>query len=97
MEARKRNWDTLTENTTITVQLQEPSRAVPAARRIWDPIRTAFGESLEAFANSLHFVIVFIGIAIPWIILGALALYGLLQFRVWRKRRKSGVEEEMTE
>ncbi len=86
MEARKRNWDLLTDTVSIRVGISEPARALPAFRRVWDPVRTALGDALEGFANSLHFLVVFLGVAAPWLALGIL-VFVLLRI-AWKNRGK---------
>jgi hypothetical protein len=83
-EAQKRNWELLTKLVTIRIELVELKGAFPALYRIWTPIRTAFGGALEAFAESLHAVVVFMGTIIPWAALLGLPVY--LYFKVRRKK-----------
>jgi hypothetical protein len=81
-EARKRSWDTLTSFVTINVELTEPRGAFPVLYKIWNPIRTAFGDALEGFAGSLHSAVVFLGIVLPWAIpFGILVYLGKKYFR----------------
>ena len=42
----------LTQTVAVVIELVEPPRAAPAVRRVWFPIRTAFGEALVLFAES---------------------------------------------
>jgi hypothetical protein len=83
-EAQKRNWDILTALVTIQVNLLEPKGAFPAAYKVWHPVRTAFGEAVEGFAESLHALIVFFGMILPWMVLFGLPVY--LFFRVRQKK-----------
>ncbi len=85
LEAQKRNWDVLTALVTIRVELVEPKGAFPVLYRVWNPIRTAFGEALEGFSESFHALIVFVGTILPWAILFGLPLYLYFKFR--RKKR----------
>ncbi len=89
MEARKRNLDLLTGMTTIVVELSAPHRAVPAARRIWGPVRTAFGDALGILALSLRYAILVVIGAIPW-----LAILGAVLALRRRHRRKKPVAGE---
>lgn len=65
-EAKRKNWDLLVEMATIEIRLYEPSAGLPSAARLWNPLKTAFGEALEGFADSLHALIVFLGAIVPW-------------------------------
>ncbi len=87
MEARKRNWDTLTQTVSITVELREPPSAMPSANALWYPIKTALGEAAEGFSQSLHYAIVFLGALIPWLAVLGLPVY--ITVRIFRKRKKS--------
>ncbi len=89
MEARKRNMELLTGMTTIVVELFEPHRAVPAARRVWEPVRTAFGDALAILALSLRYAILFVIGSGPW--LGILAAAFFLRRHL--KKRKAIVDE----
>ena len=86
-EAQKRNWDILTALVTIQVNFLEPKGAFPAVYKIWHPVRTAFGEALEGFAESLHALVVFLGTILPWLALPGLPVYGYFTFR--RKNRQA--------
>lgn len=77
-EAQKRSWDILTTLVTIQVTLVEPRGAFPVSYKVWGPLRTAFGEALESFAGSLHAMIVFAGMVLPWtLLLGSLGYWYL--------------------
>ncbi|MBI5191244.1 MAG: DUF4349 domain-containing protein [Nitrospirae bacterium] len=89
MEARRRSWDTLTQTVEINVELKEPPRAMPAGRKIWEPIKTAFGDAIEVFANSLHYAIVFVLGAIPWFVVFGVLVYAGAKLV---KRRKKTME-----
>ena len=82
-EAKKKNWDLLTEMATIVVRLNESSSGFPSFNRIWTPIKTACADAMVGFADSLHGLIIFLGAIIPW-----LALFGPLAYVFFRKRRK---------
>ena len=86
-EAQKRNWDILTALVTIQVSFLEPKGAFPAVYKVWRPIRTAFGEAMEGFAESLHALVVFLGTILPWLALLGLPVYGYFTFR--RKKRQA--------
>ncbi len=88
-EARKRNWDTLTALVTVRIELTEPRSAFPVFHKVWDPIRTAFGEALEGFAGSLHAVIIFLGTILPWAIPGGFLLHWLIRFLQKKRAAKS--------
>ncbi len=75
MEARKRAMDRDTTMTTLVVELSEPHRAIPAGKKLWDPIRTSLGDALEILAFSVRYAILTVIALIPWIPLFALALY----------------------
>ncbi len=90
MEASKRNMELLTGMTTIVVELSEPHRAVPAARRVWEPVRTAFGDALAILAISLRYAILVIIGSVPW--LGILAA-GILLRRRYKKKPASDREK----
>ncbi len=91
MEARKRNMELLTSMTTIVVELSEPHRAVPAARRVWEPLRTAFGDGLAILAVSLRYAIIVVVGSIPW--LGILAVGAYLRKRYKTGKSAGGVEK----
>jgi hypothetical protein len=84
-EAKRRNWDVLTNLVTVCVELVEPRGALPVLFKVWNPIRTSFGEALENLAESLHALIVFIGMILPWTLFAGVPLY--LYFRFRRKGR----------
>jgi hypothetical protein len=89
--AKKRNWDLLVEMVTIEITLHEPSAAMPAGHRFWEPIRSAFGQSLESFADSLRALIIFIGVIAPWLVIivpGCYLLIRLIRNRRERKNKK---------
>lgn len=91
--AKKRNWDILVDMATIEVGLHEPAATLPAAHSFWEPIRSAFGKSLEGFADSLRALIIFIGVIAPWLVIVVSAFYllaRLLRKRREKKRKESG-------
>jgi len=90
-EAKKKNWDILTEMVTIEVRLNETSSGFPSLNRIWTPIKTAFGDAMVGFADSLHGLIIFLGAIIPW-----LALFVPLAYIYVRKRRKKQQGKSLT-
>jgi hypothetical protein len=93
--AKKRNWDILVEMATIEVNLHEPTAAMPAAHNFWGPIRSAFGSSLEGFANSLRVLIIFIGVIVPWLVLFVPACYLVArQVKRRRDRKKKALSSE---
>jgi hypothetical protein len=93
--AKKRNWDILVEMATIEVNLHEPTAAMPAAHNFWGPIRSAFGSSLEGFANSLRVLIIFIGVIVPWLVLFVPAWYLVArQVKRRRDRKKKALSSE---
>jgi len=93
--AKKRNWDILVDMATIEVNLHEPSAAMPAAHNFWGPIRSAFGSSLEGFANSLRALIIFIGVIAPWLVIVGPAYYlGVRQIKRRRDRKKKELSAE---
>jgi len=83
-EAKKKNWDLLTEMVTIEVRLSESSSNFPSMFRVWSPIKSAFSEALVGCAESLRNLIIFIGSVLPW-----LAVFGPLIYVYLRKRRKN--------
>lgn len=91
-EAQKRNWDILTALVTIQVNFLEPKGAFPAVYRVWHPVRTAFGEALEGFAESLHALIVFIGTILPWGCLFGLPAYLYFKFRQKKRQAAKAVD-----
>ncbi len=90
MEARKRNIELLSGMTTITVELSEPHRAVPAARRVWEPVRTAFGDALAILSLSLRYAILAIIGSVPWLGILAAAFY----LRRYSMRKRSTADQE---
>jgi len=84
MEAKKRNWDLLTQTVAVAVEVVEPPRAAPAVRQVWFPIKTAFGEGLILFAQSLRVMIVFLCATIPWAVLAVVVTYTC----IWLFRRR---------
>ncbi len=87
--AKKRNWDILVAMATIEVNLREPSAVMPASHSFWEPIRSAFGSSLEGFANSVRALIIFLGVIAPWLIIIVPAYFLLVrQMRRRRERKK---------
>jgi hypothetical protein len=81
-EAKKKNWDILTEMVTIEVQLNVSSSGFPSFARLWKPIKTAGGTAAESFVDSMAFLVIFLCAAIPWV-----ALFWPLYLYV-KKRRK---------
>jgi Domain of unknown function (DUF4349) len=75
---------------TIEVRLREISSGFPSLNRIWTPIKTAFGESMVSFVDSLHSLIIFLGAIIPW-----LAVFGPLAYIYVRKRRKKRADAQI--
>jgi hypothetical protein len=67
MEARKRNMDLDTSMVTIVVELSEPHRAMPVSRKVWQPIRNAFGEGAEVLAQSIRIAVYALFAVIPWL------------------------------
>jgi hypothetical protein len=86
MEAKKRNWDLLTQTVAVAVEVVEPPRAAPAVRQVWFPIKTAFGEGLILFAESLRLMILFLGVTIPWAVLAGAVTYTCVRLIRRRKR-----------
>lgn len=93
MEARKRNWDLQTQTVAINVSVQAQAGAMPAFGKVWRPIRTAFRDGVESFAESLHWAVVFIGAAVPWLAL-IFIFFFLLVKAVKRKKAKAGKSEQ---
>ncbi|QEM67548.1 DUF4349 domain-containing protein [Geobacter sp. FeAm09] len=99
-EAKKRNWDQLTELVTIEVSLSESSSGMPSGNRIMYPIRTAVGGAVTAFVDSLHALIVFLGAIIPWAaIFGPLAYFTVRRLLKklsgkWLESQDGGVGED---
>lgn len=86
MEAKKRNWDLLTETVAVAVEIVEPPRAAPAVRQVWFPIKTAFGEGLVVFAQSFKVMIFFLSATIPWAVLAGAVTYTCIRLLRRRKR-----------
>ncbi|MCX5671232.1 MAG: DUF4349 domain-containing protein [Planctomycetota bacterium] len=86
MEAKKRNWDLLTQTVAVTVEVVEPPSGTPAVRQVWFPIKTAFGEGLIVFAQSFKVMIVALGAVIPWVLLVVAAIYTCVRLGRRRKR-----------
>jgi len=86
MEARKRTWDLLTQTVAVTVEISEPPHAAPAVRKVWFPIKTAFGEGLVLFSHSLSVAITLLGVVLPWLVLVGVPLYIIV--RLLRRRKK---------
>jgi hypothetical protein len=80
-DAKRRNWDILTTLVTFRVDLVERRGAFPVLFKVWNPIRTSLGEALENLAESLHALIVFIGMVLPWAVVAGLPLYLYFRFR----------------
>jgi hypothetical protein len=74
MEARKRNMDLDTSMVTIVVELSEPHRAMPVSRKVWQPIRNAFGEGVEVLAQSIRIAVYALFAVIPWLGIAWLAI-----------------------
>jgi hypothetical protein len=88
-EAKKKNWDILTAMVTIDISLREPSAGFPTGHRFWNIIRSAFGQSVGVIADSLHALIVFVAVILPW-----LAIFGpLVYLLVIRRRKKKRAKE----
>jgi hypothetical protein len=86
-EAKKKNWDLLTEMVTIEIHMSESTSGFPSFNRIWTPIKTAFGQAMVGFVDSLHSLIIILGAIIPW-----LAVFGPPVYFYVRKRRKKQQE-----
>jgi hypothetical protein len=82
-EAKKKNWDILTEMVTIEISLHEPSGGFPSGHRFWSTIKGAFGKAVEVIADSLHALIIFVAEALPW-----LAVFGPIAYLLVVRRRK---------
>lgn len=81
-EAKKKNWDLLTEMVTIEVRMSESSSRFPSMSRLLTPLKTSFGQALVSFVDSLHGLIIVLGAIIPWA-----AVFGPLIYIYLRKRR----------
>lgn len=92
MVARIRNWDLQTQTVAINVSVQTQTSAMPAFGRVWRPIRTAFRDGAEGFAESLHWVIVFIGAAAPWLAL--IIIFYFLLFKVIKRKKVTAEKSE---
>ena len=90
-EAKKKNWDLLTELVTIEIRLDEGDNGIPSFDRVWTPIGASFGKSTVVLADSVQSLIVFIGAVLPW-----LAVFGPLVYLYVRKVRKSGRKNPLT-
>jgi hypothetical protein len=89
-EAKKKNWDLLTAMVTIDISLREPSSGFPTGHRFWNTIRSAFGQSLGVIADSIHALIVFVAVLLPWLVIIGPIVYLLVN----RRRKKKRAERE---
>ncbi len=87
MEARKRNFDLLTDTSSVTVEIAEPE--TPASlvvsspfRPIWESIKSAFNEGMELMAGSVHFMVLAFLTILPW------ALVIILIYLVWLRHKR---------
>jgi len=83
LEAKKKNWDLLTEMVTIEVNMHEASDGLPSFNRIWSLIKNGFGSAIEGLIDSLAFLIIFLGAVLPWV-----AVFGPIAYVVTRYRKK---------
>ncbi|QWV94210.1 DUF4349 domain-containing protein [Geomonas oryzisoli] len=88
-EAKRKNWDLLVEMATIEIRLCESSNGLPSARRLWTPLKSAFGTALEGLADSIHALIVIAGTIGPWAALFGTGAY----FWIRRKGPQKGPVE----
>jgi hypothetical protein len=92
-EAKKKNWDILTEMVTIEVTLREPSGAFPSLHRSWNTIREGFGESADIVAGSLKVLILFAAAILPWLAIFLPLIYFFISWRRKRRRLRAGASE----
>lgn len=82
-EAKRKNWDLLTEMVTIEISIREESGGFPSFNRIWGLTKNGFGSAVERLFDSFAFLIVFLGAVLPWV-----AVFGPLTYLFMRYRRK---------
>lgn len=78
---------TRVDMSTFTLRYQS---GAPLAGGLWDPVRRSFGEVGSGFAGSLAAMILFVGLLLPWLILGGIVF---LIVRAVRRRRRIRREE----
>ena len=83
LEAKKNNWDLLTEMVTIEVSMHEASGGFPSFNRLWSLIKNGVGSAVEGLIDSLSFLIIFLGAVLPWV-----AVFGPLAYLFAQYRRR---------
>jgi len=87
-QAKKKNWDILTEMVTIEVHLDSSSAGFPSGHRFWGSIKGAFGKSVVLIADSFHSLILFVAVILPWLV-----VFGPIAYLVVKRRRKKRQQE----
>lgn len=79
-EAKKQNWDLLTEMVTIEIELHEGSGS-PSLHRLWTSLKTSTTSAVQGLFDSFAFLIIAVGAILPWaVVFGPLA-YLFIRFR----------------
>ncbi len=84
---------TRVDMSTFTLRYQS---GAPLAGGLWDPVRRSFGEVGSGFANSLAALILFIGLLLPWLILGGI-IFQIVRVVRRRRLRREALELEAPE
>lgn len=88
-EAKKKNWDILTEMVTIEINLHEASGGFPSFNRLWTLIKNGAGSAVEGLFDSFAFLIIFLGAVLPWLAVFGPLIYLYVRFRRKKRQYKS--------
>lgn len=79
-EAKKQNWDVLTEMVTIEIEIHEGSGS-PSLHRLWTSLKASTTSAVQGLFDSFAFLIIAVGAILPWtVVFGPLA-YLFIRFR----------------
>ena len=81
---------TRVDMSTFTLRYES---GAPLAGGLWEPVRQSFGEVGSGFAGSLAAMILFVGLLLPWLILGGIVF--LIVRAVQRRRLRRREAEEI--
>lgn len=79
-EAKRQNWDVLTELVTIELEIHEGTGS-PSLHRLWTSLKASTTSAVQGLFDSFAFLIIVVGTVLPWaVVFGPLA-YLFMRFR----------------
>jgi hypothetical protein len=79
-EAKKQNWDVLTEMVTIEVEVHEGSGS-PSLHKLWTTLKATITSTVQGLFDSVAFLMIAVAAILPWaVVFGPLA-YLFIRFR----------------